>query len=136
MAVKSYNTPEKASAVSAPTKGLGLAALAVIIYVHLADLGGKLSEVPYLGYAYIALVIGSLLAAVLILRNNRQGWTLGGALALGAIIAYALTRTTGLPSAMDDIGNWLEPLGVVALISEAVMVALSGYVLGRNRRTA
>ena len=134
MTVKSYNTSEKSPVVSATTKGIGLAALVTIIYVHLADLSGKLSETPYLGYAYIALMVGSVLALVLILRNNRQGWTLGGALALGAIIAYALSRTTGLPAAMDDVGNWLEPLGVAALISEAVMVALSGYVLGRTSK--
>ena len=131
MAVQTY--PTKAhSYKTATVKGAGLVALAGIMVVHIADLGGKLSEVPYLGYAYLALILGSVVAAFPILRNNRQGWLLGGALALGAIIAYTLTRTTGLPNAMDDIGNWLEPLGVVALLSEAVMVALSGYVLARR----
>ena len=38
---------------------------------------------PYLGYAYIVLMIGSL-AAVMILANRRSGWTLGGLLGLSA----------------------------------------------------
>ena len=132
--VKTYTAPDRAQFSSTVlTKSLAFLSLAAIVVVHFLDLGDKLAETPYLGYAYLALIAGCLVAAFMIARTgDRRGWLLGGALALGAIIAYALTRTTGLPGAMDDIGNWLEPLGVVALISEGVMVLLSAYVLGRD----
>ena len=136
--VSAYKTPEpstRAAGGSTLAKVVGALALVGVAWVHVLDLGGKLSETPYLGYAYIALIVGSLVAAAMILANRRSGWALGGALALGAILAYVLSRTTGLPYATDDIGNWLEPLGVWALSLEGVVVLLSAYALGRVRRT-
>ena len=115
---------------------LGVVSLVSIIVIHWLDLPSKLSEVPYLGYAYIALMVGSALAAILLLQDDKRGWALGGALALGSIIAYVLNRTVGLPYAMDDISNWLEPLGVYSLIAEGVMVALSGWMFFRRDENA
>ena len=111
---------------------LGALLLLVVAVIHYLDLGGKLSETPYLGYLYIALMVGSVLAAGLLFYRPRAGWTLGGLLALGAFVAYCLSRTTGLPNATDDIGNWGEPLGVTSLIVEGVMVVLSATMLGRR----
>jgi hypothetical protein len=114
------------------TTALGILSLGSIILIHWLDLPGKLAEVPYLGYAYIALMIGSALSAILILQNDKRGWWLGGALALGAIVAYALNRTVALPLAMNDIGNRSEPLGVYSLVAEGAMVAVSGWVLSQK----
>ena len=111
---------------------LGALLLLAIAVIHYLDLPGKMSETPYLGYLYIALMIGSVLAAGLLFYRPRAGWTLGGLLALGAFVAYCLSRTTGLPAATDDIGNWAEPLGVASLIVEGVMVILSATMLGRR----
>ena len=111
---------------------LGALLLLAVAVIHYLDLGGKLSETPYLGYLYIALMVGSVLAAGLLFYRPRAGWTLGGLLALGAFVAYCLSRTTGLPNATDDIGNWGEPLGVTSLIVEGVMVVLSATMLGRR----
>jgi hypothetical protein len=36
-----------------------------------------------------------------------------------------LSRTTGLPQANGDIGNWTEPLGLASLFVEGCVVALS-----------
>lgn len=114
------------------TRVLGVLSLISIIAIHWLDLPGKLEEVPYLGYAYIALMVGSALAAILLVRNDKRGWYLGGVLALGSIIAYVLNRTVGLPMAMDDIGNWGETLGVYSLVAEGAMVAVTAWVLGRK----
>jgi hypothetical protein len=120
------------SLINLVTRALGIISLASIIVIHWLDLPGKLAEVPYLGYAYIALMVSSALSAILILQNDKRGWWLGGALALGAFVAYALNRTVGLPLAMDDIGNWGETLGVYSLIAEGAMVAISGWVLSQK----
>ncbi len=111
------------------TRGVGAALMVGVAYIHWLDLPGKMAEVPYLGYMYIALIIGSLLSVGLLFYKPRAGWTLGGALALGSIIAFCLNRTVGLPYAMDDIGNWGEPLGVASLVVEGVMVVLSATML-------
>ena len=111
------------------TRVLSILSLLGIIIIHALDLPGKMSEVPYLGYGYIVLMVGSALSAILIIQNDKRGWWLGSALALGSIVAYVLNRTVGLPLAMDDIGNWGERLGVYSLIAEVAMLAISGWVL-------
>ena len=113
---------------------IGALLLLAIAVIHYLDLGGKLAEVPYLGYLYIALMVGSVVAAGLLFYRPRAGWTLGGLLALGAFVAYCLSRTTGLPNATDDIGNWGEPLGIASLIVEGVMVLLSAAMLSRRSK--
>jgi hypothetical protein len=45
------------------------------------------------------------------------------------LLAFILSRTTGLPTAKDDIGNWSEPLGVASMFVEGVVLALSLYEL-------
>jgi hypothetical protein len=115
-------------------KSAGIISLLAIIYIHFLDLPGKLAETPYLGYGYIVLMLGSALAAGLLLfKRERQGWLLGGVLALGAIVVYAINRTVGLPMAMEDIGNWTEPLGLYSLIAEAVMLMVAAWALSRRK---
>lgn len=114
---------------------LGAALLAVIAWVHFKDIPDKLKETDYLGWAYILLVAGCAAAgAWLLSRHPRRGYVLGSVISLGAIIGYVLTRTTGLPHAMDDIGNWAELSGIVALVAEGAFLVLSAVAL-RPART-
>lgn len=108
----------------------------IVATVHLLDLSGKFSEVPYLGVAYVILIVGSIVAMALLIRRDERGWWLGGALTLGTLVSFVLSRTTGLPGATDDIGNWSEPLGLWAVVAEAAMVALTAWMLARTRRSA
>ena len=106
---------------------IGLAGVALI---HLLDLPGKFQETPYLGWLYVALILGCLsVAAALVHSSDPRAWTAAALLPLGAITGYALTRTIGLPQAMGDIGNWSEPLGMASLFVEGSLVTLSGTVL-------
>jgi hypothetical protein len=112
-------------------RAAGVVGLAGIGLIHLLDLPSKLNETPYLGWMYIALIVGAVLCAFELLRTGSdRAWMAGGLLALGAITGYTLTRTVGLPSATGDVGNWLEPLGLAALFVEAILVAVTAYVLG------
>ena len=73
---------------------------------------------------------GALLAAAILLRrDDRRTWAAVVALNAGAIIAYALSRTTGLPLSSHDIGHWGEPLGMAALFVEGVLVVLGATSL-------
>jgi hypothetical protein len=100
---------------------LGVVAIA---WIHLLDLGGKMDETPYLGVAYIGLIAGCAVSAVLLARRDRRGFVLAGGLAAATFVGYCLSRTTGLPAATDDIGNWTETLGVWSLVAEAAVVAV------------
>ena len=112
------------------------AGLVGIAWIHFLDLSDKLEETPYLGVAYIGLIVGCLAAVVLLARRDRRGFLLGGGLAAATFAGYVLSRTTGLPASTDDIGNWAEALGVWSLLTEAAVVflAAAAMVTWRGRR--
>ena len=113
-------------------EALTIAGVLGIAWVHILDLAGKMEETPYLGFAYIGLIAGCAAAAVLLTRRDHRGFLLAGGLAAATFLAYCLSRTTGLPAATDDIGNWTEALGVWSLVFEGAVVALSATALTRR----
>lgn len=111
-------------------RALAAVGLLGIGLIHLLDLPGKIKETPYLGVAYIFLIIGTLVASAwLAVRDDRRAWALGGGIALLTLIGFVVNRTVGMPNARDDIGNWLEPLGLASLFVEALVVLVSAMVL-------
>ena len=81
-------------------------------------------------WRFIGLIIVSLvLAEALIRTDDVRVWLMAGAVSAATMIGYAISRSTGLPGDDDeDIGNWLEPLGLASLLVEGFVVLL---VLGR-----
>ena len=59
-----------------------------------------------------------------------------GLLAAATLVGFILSRTTGLPNASDDIGNWTEPLGLASMFVEGAVVILAAYAwnLARHER--
>jgi hypothetical protein len=66
-----------------------------------------------------------LVAALLLTKHARVGWLLSLGVAAGPIVGYVLSRGPGLPNYTDDIGNWGEPLGVVSLVVEGILLILA-----------
>ena len=118
----------------------GVIALAGVAWIHYKDLADKFEEVPYIGAGYVALIAFSILSAILLTfgtKNERTaGWYVGGVTAGAAALGYTLTRTTGLPHAMDDIGNWTEPLGVWSLVLEGILCAMAATRAFNHAKTA
>lgn len=122
-------TPNSANGAASPAatgairRGLAAAGLVAIAAIHLADLPDKLAEVPYLGWAYIGLIAACLvLAELVITRADRRLMAASAGLAAAVLVGFAVNRTVGMPNAMDDIGNWTEPLGMISLLVEAAVV--------------
>jgi hypothetical protein len=114
-------------------RGVAAVGLLGIALVHVLDLPGKLEEVPYLGVAYLGLIAASLLVAeALVRRDDRRAWALSAGLSASVILGFVVDRTVGMPGAMDDIGNWLEPLGVASLFVEGVVLVASLVALVRR----
>ena len=112
------------------TRTLAVVGLAGIALIHLLDAPGQFESAPYLGWLYVALILGCVaVAGALIRDNDPRVWAAAGALALSVIVGYTLSRTTGLPQDSGDIGNWTEPLGMASLFAEGSVVALSAIVL-------
>src|SRR4051812_30262922 len=115
-------------------RAVGIVGLLGIGLIHLLDSIGKYGETRYIFWMYIALIVGTIVVSGWLLhRESRLAWLAAGTLALSAIAGYVLSRTTGLPSAKDDIGNWTEPLGLASLFVEGCVVALSAYALSVSR---
>ncbi len=114
-------------------RAAAVAGLAATAGIHLRDLSDKFAETPYLGVGYAALIIAAVAAAVMIVKRQTAGWLLAGAACALTIAGFVLTRTTGLPAATGDIGNWGEAVGIYALVAEAVVVATASFALITRR---
>lgn len=143
MSTVSPTASDRAQAV-APTDGPSAtpterafvaAGLLGIAAIHLADLPDKLEEVPYLGVAYIGMIAASLILIDLVVRRAQLRYvTASAALALAVIVGFVVNRTVGMPNAMDDIGNWGEPLGLVSLLVEGIVVWVGARAWLAHRR--
>ena len=114
-------------------------ALAVTAAIHVLDLPGKVEEVPYLAVAYVFLIVASL---VIMERLFRHGILIDYLAAIGLglaiLLVFVVNRTVGMPGTTDDIGNWLEPLGLLSLVVEGFVVwqATAAVALLRRGNTA
>jgi hypothetical protein len=118
-------------------RGVGAVGIAGVGLIHLLDVVDKFHETAYIGVLYVLLIAASVLAARhLIMVGDHRSWLAAGVLAGATLVAYAVSRTVGLPASSDDIGNWAEPLGLASLFVEGAVVLLSAEMLARFRRTA
>jgi hypothetical protein len=117
-------------------RAVAVVGLAGVALTHLLDAPGTFQDAPYKGWLYVALIAGSTAtAAALVRSDDLRAWAAAAALPAGAIVAFVLSRTVGLPQGADDIGNWTEPLGLASLFVEGSLVALSAAVLRERAGT-
>jgi hypothetical protein len=91
---------------------------------HLPVTGQHLREAPYMGVLFIVLTAALLvLATAALIRDSTAVYAATILTCALAIVGYAATRTVAFPLLADDVGNWLEPLGVVSVLSEFVALA-------------
>jgi hypothetical protein len=111
---------------------LGMAAIAVI---HILDAPGTFEGVKYIFWLYIAIIVGAIPFSILLLQwPSRLAWIGPALLAAGPLIGFLLTRSVGLPGDSDDIGNWLESLGLASMFVEVAVLSLSLVRLGVGSR--
>jgi hypothetical protein len=103
--------------------GAGISLIVIVGLIHLINSPGDLEEGSYTGLLYLANFFGAILAAIGIYRGRSWGWSLGALIAGGAFVAYVISRTVGLPE-LGVEEEWLEPLGVLSLLVEALFVGL------------
>jgi hypothetical protein len=112
--------------------GAGISLIVIVGLIHLINSPGDLEEGSYTGLLYLANFFGALTAAIGIYRGRSWGWSLGALVAGGAFVAYVISRTVGLPG-LGVEEEWLEPLGLLSLLVEALFVGL--YVMVSVRPT-
>jgi hypothetical protein len=116
---------------------IGIVLILITGLVHLIDAPDAFEEMTYKGLLFVANGVGAAIAAIGIYRGVRNwGWTLGLVVAAGALVAYILSRTVGLPGLPAEPDAWLEPLGVISLLAEAAFTALALWLLNRPALSA
>jgi len=112
----------------------GIVLVALIGLIHLVEAPEHFETATYVGLLFLLNAAGSALSGYGIYRGAEWGWTLGVLIAIGAFVAYIVSRAVGLPGAPDlTQEEFFEPLGIVSLIVEGLFVVL--YATRVSRRT-
>ena len=112
--------------------GAGISLIVIVGLIHLINSPEDLAEGSYTGLLYLANFFGAILAAIGIYRGRSWGWGLGALVSVGAFAGYVISRTVGLPG-LGVEEEWLEPLGLLSLLVEALFMGL--YVMVSVRPT-
>ncbi len=111
-----------------------IALLGAVIAIHTAGLTDQVSSSLYLGVGYVLLIVTSFVSMILVGQRDQRGWLLAGLIGLVNAVGFVLSRTTGLPHAHGDIGNWSETLGQWSLAADVALIVLAIVALWRHRR--
>ena len=112
-------------------------ALVAAAVSHVPVIPAHLREAPYLGVSFVAFTVLAVgLAVGIVARGSRRWFLAAGALCVASLVAYCATRLVAFPQVADDVGNWREPAGVAAVVSElSVLLLLAGAIGQPGRRT-
>jgi hypothetical protein len=114
-------------------RGVLAVAAGVAAVAHVPVIGSHLEEAPYMGVLFLVLTGACIvLAAGAVIRGGRAVYLMTVLTCGLAVLGYAATRLVAFPMLGDDVGNWLEPLGVVSIVSESIAVAASLVLLNRR----
>jgi hypothetical protein len=118
-----------------PLRWLMAAAAAGAAAAHIPVTGHHLEEAPYMGVMFILLTVACISLATAAILYDAPAVYLAATTVCGlTIMGYAATRLVAFPMLEHEVGNWLEPLGVVSIIAETIVVASSIAVLRSGNR--
>lgn len=90
---------------------------------HIPVVEHHLYEAPYAGVLFVLVTVaGIMIAQLLLISDSPQVWVATAVVGALALLAYVVSRTSGLPQMDHDIGDWGNRLGTVAVTSELVML--------------
>lgn len=118
-------------------RGAAATGLVTVGVIHALEIQGQLGFAVWLTAGFFLLAAGApLLGLWLLVRPSWRSWLAGGVTCAGALAGYILTRSLAVPGDPGDRGNWLEPLGLAAIIIELTIVILAALALGSTMRAA
>jgi hypothetical protein len=123
--------------LTSPLRWPFIVAAVVAAVAHIPVIAPHLEEAPYMGGLFIALTVGCLTLAASAVAWDSPAVYGAAIVTCGlAVIGYVATRVVAFPMLADDVGNWLEPLGVVSIVAETAVVAISLAALREASRAA
>jgi hypothetical protein len=122
--------PAPAQPADAAIRAVAAIGLMAVGIIHALEIQGQLNGAAWLAAGFRALTIaGPVCGLWLLVRPGRLPWLAAGLICGSAALGYVLTRSVAVPGDPGDVGNWLQPLGVTALIIEGIVVVLAVLVL-------
>ncbi|GGB42024.1 hypothetical protein GCM10011492_36220 [Flexivirga endophytica] len=111
-------------------------AAVIAAIAHVPVIRPHLDEAPYMGVLFVVLTVACVTLAVTVVAHDGSRVYGLAILTCGlAVVGYAATRLVAFPMLSDDVGNWLEPLGIVSVVSESVVVVAAAIALHGHRRS-
>lgn len=115
---------------SKPLVWAGISFMFAISFVHLIVAPHAFDDAFVKGLLFVALAICALIAAAGIQEGEViWGWGMGALIACLSLAGYLANLTVGLPGLPAQPGVWQEPLAVVALAAEGLMVVTAAWTL-------
>ncbi len=125
------NTP----APHAALRWLLVPTIFIAAIAHIPVIAPHLDEATYMGVLFILLTVACFgIGIVVAVTDHPAAYAAASAVCGAAVIGYAATRLVAFPQLSDDVGNWFEPLGVVSVLTESMVVVLAALVLRRMPR--
>lgn len=102
----------------------GIVLVLAVGAVHAVEAPEHFEAALYLGVLFVVNPIGTLVAAIGMLRGAKSwGWTLGALICGLSALAYLFSRLFSLPGFPEAAGAWDEPWGSLALILDGLFLA-------------
>jgi hypothetical protein len=117
----------------------GLTFMLLVGAIHLLVVPHAFDDANYKGILFLAVVVCAFFAAMGIQEEApMRGWGLGTLVAVVTLVGFVANGTVGLPGLSADPQTWQEPLGVIALAAEILMLLAAGwaYLAARHTRHA
>lgn len=113
---------------------MAIVGLVTVAAIHWAQVVPLMKDTPYLGTAFLLLTLACIGLAIGLLVSDRPAvWILVSAVSGVTITGYIFTRTVSTFFDDQDVGDWSEPLGMVSLLVETLLVMLSIYWVVKRR---
>ena len=110
---------------------IGLGGIAV---VHILQAPEAFDATFYLGFLFCLAVVACLiLAAAVATTNDSRVTELAGAFASLILLLYLISRCFGLPAFTDDKGVWDEPLGLLSMVFEGLVICVTAATMSAPR---
>ena len=123
-------TREPALATDPAVRAVTAIGLFAVGIIHALEIPGQVSGAAWLTIGFCLLTVTAQGAGLwLLVRPSVLAWEFAGLVCAFAAAGYVLTRSIPVPGDAGDVGNWLEPLGVAALIIEGTVVILAALIL-------
>lgn len=90
--------------------------------LHLANAQSQYDKAPYLGYLFMLILLGALIAAFGVVHNQKWGWLTGALISLVSLALYFSTGIASLPG--QPALPWSYPYGVATSLTEGLFLLL------------